>query len=453
MKKGYSILEVLIVLLLLSVAFAASAPILTKKSIKNITTGSKQWEWLSNTSSTKFNFSSNDDAVLIGTSSIPTGSGSSKIYIDSNSSRNHIEFSQNGESKGGIKLNKEGIFIGTYDNGARTNSQRIAIGYDTNATGANSTAIGTNASVSGRDSIAIGHNAHVSGNDSILFGSGCVLTPDRCLALIPPISDSGEGAKANTSITVPNSVNVVPIGGGNVSPQQLPANNAVLIGIGAQTVITDTAYIPGMLYAGNISAENISDNSIYVRQPVNQTNISANNITSKNVTVQELIIRRGFLGNYQFFIDNTAQQETERSDIRLKNLKGENKNGLNKIKQLQVYNYTFKNEPDKKRVGIVAQELIKIFPDAVSKDKNGYYVIRREDIFYALVNAVKELDQKLETILNKTTARAQANIKISRQITVLKEKSKIQEYRIKRLEKRINKLTKTIGFKNKAIHA
>jgi hypothetical protein len=80
------------------------------------------------------------------------------------------------------------------------------------------------------------------------------------------------------------------------------------------------------------------------------------------------------------------------SDLRLKNVKGENKSGLDKIKQLKVFNYTFKDDKKKTpRVGVIAQDLQKIFPDAVTKDEKGYLLIRMEDMFYALVNAVKEL--------------------------------------------------------------
>ena len=40
----------------------------------------------------------------------------------------------------------------------------------------------------------------------------------------------------------------------------------------------------------------------------------------------------------------------------------------------------------------MAQDLQKIFPDAVAKGDDGYLRIRLEDMFYAVINAVKELD-------------------------------------------------------------
>ena len=90
------------------------------------------------------------------------------------------------------------------------------------------------------------------------------------------------------------------------------------------------------------------------------------------------------------------------SDRRLKYINGENKDGLEKIKQLKVFNYTFKKDETKTpRVGIIAQDLMKVFPKAVIKNGDGFYITRTEDILYALVNAVKELDAKITMLIKQ----------------------------------------------------
>lgn len=38
----------------------------------------------------------------------------------------------------------------------------------------------------------------------------------------------------------------------------------------------------------------------------------------------------------------------------------------------------------------------KVFPDAVKKGTDGFLSIRFEDMFYAMINAIKELDLKYE---------------------------------------------------------
>ena len=56
------------------------------------------------------------------------------------------------------------------------------------------------------------------------------------------------------------------------------------------------------------------------------------------------------------------------SDRRLKYVGKENTSGLDKIRQLKVFNYTFKKDEKKTpHVGVIAQDLQKVFPDAVKK--------------------------------------------------------------------------------------
>ena len=101
------------------------------------------------------------------------------------------------------------------------------------------------------------------------------------------------------------------------------------------------------------------------------------------------------------------------SDRRLKYVGKDNNDGLAKIKQLKVFNYVYKKDTTKTpHVGVIAQDLQKVFPNAVQKGKDGFLTIRMEDMFYAVINAIKELDAKYQA----------------------------QEKRINDLEKRIEKL-------------
>ena len=101
------------------------------------------------------------------------------------------------------------------------------------------------------------------------------------------------------------------------------------------------------------------------------------------------------------------------SDRRLKYVGKENTSGLDKIRQLKVFNYTFKKDTTKTpHVGVIAQDLQKVFPNAVKKGTDGFLTIRMEDMFYAVINAIKELDAKYQA----------------------------QEKRINELEKRVEKL-------------
>ena len=87
------------------------------------------------------------------------------------------------------------------------------------------------------------------------------------------------------------------------------------------------------------------------------------------------------------------------SDRRLKYVGKESASGLNKIRQLKVFNYTFKKDTTKTpHVGVIAQDLQKVFPNAVKKGADGFLTIRMEDMFYAVINAIKELDSRVTTL-------------------------------------------------------
>ena len=77
----------------------------------------------------------------------------------------------------------------------------------------------------------------------------------------------------------------------------------------------------------------------------------------------------------------------------------------------------------------MAQDLQKIFPNAVVKGDDGFLRIRMEDMFYALVNAVKELDRKIDLLIEK------------------QKKIDELEKRVDTLEKRLAKLEKQMKEK------
>ena len=99
-----------------------------------------------------------------------------------------------------------------------------------------------------------------------------------------------------------------------------------------------------------------------------------------------------------------------KSDKRLKNVGKAFTAGLDEIKKLELFNYTFKKDPNKTpRVGVMAQDLQKVFPNAVFQGDDGFLRIRMEDMFYALINAVKENDKRI-TALEKENKELKARL-------------------------------------------
>lgn len=91
------------------------------------------------------------------------------------------------------------------------------------------------------------------------------------------------------------------------------------------------------------------------------------------------------------------------SDRRLKYIGSRFNAGLDEINKLQVYNYTFKKDPKKEpHTGVIAQQLQKVFPSAVSKGEDGYLRIRWDEMFYACINAIKTLNQRVASLVKRT---------------------------------------------------
>ena len=133
------------------------------------------------------------------------------------------------------------------------------------------------------------------------------------------------------------------------------------------------------------------------------------------------------------------------SDRRLKNVGEKYTAGLDELKKLDFYHYTFKADKDSSSlVGVMAQDLQKVFPDAVTKGEDGYLRIRLEDMFYAVINAVKELDAKISEIVttfdSKLDSQNQRIESLEKQNSELQKQNEELQEEIKDIEKRIKKL-------------
>jgi regulation of enolase protein 1 (concanavalin A-like superfamily) len=85
------------------------------------------------------------------------------------------------------------------------------------------------------------------------------------------------------------------------------------------------------------------------------------------------------------------------SDARLKDVQGDYKLGLAEVARLNpvFYKYTAHNDMDlpteRQYVGVVAQEVRQVIPEAVEENTDGYLMLNNDPIIWAMVNAIKEL--------------------------------------------------------------
>jgi len=142
----------------------------------------------------------------------------------------------------------------------------------------------------------------------------------------------------------------------------------------------------------------------------------------------EVTIGTSAVPGYTLVVNGTAAKTgggswTVLSDTRSKNLLGSYNRGLKDIMQLQPVRFTYRADnlrhldAEEEQIGFVAQDVQKVFPEAVHQASDGYLDFNIHAINVALVNAVKDLEAENER---------------------LKSMYKQQEARLKKLEQRLN---------------
>ena len=92
------------------------------------------------------------------------------------------------------------------------------------------------------------------------------------------------------------------------------------------------------------------------------------------------------------------------SDERLKDVGDKYSYGLDEINQLVAVYFKYKKDnprelpSDIQQMGFIAQEVQEVIPDAVSKDDDGYLSLNMDPILLAMLNAIKELSNKVSTL-------------------------------------------------------
>ena len=123
------------------------------------------------------------------------------------------------------------------------------------------------------------------------------------------------------------------------------------------------------------------------------------------------------LGNGIYQSNNSADWATT-SDRRIKKNIVDNNVGLNVIEQLQVRNFEYKTEDEINtdnpeltdvvksavvdvqglQIGVIAQELEEICPGCVTTNSTGIKTVVTDELFWHMVNAIKELSNKVATL-------------------------------------------------------
>lgn len=125
------------------------------------------------------------------------------------------------------------------------------------------------------------------------------------------------------------------------------------------------------------------------------------------------------------------------SDLRLKENISENNDGINSILKLMPYNYVFKDDKQHvQQVGVMAQDLQKVFKNSVKLGHDGYLHIRWDEMFYAAINSVKQMNNKIDKLATDIS-NIETDIKdLNSSHKNLKKKIAVLNSRAARLERR-----------------
>ncbi len=248
-----------------------------------------------------------------------------------------------------------------------------------------------------------------------------------------------------------------------------------------------TTYEPGNLYLGTSAAARITiasdgDVGIGLTGPVQKLDVNGAVNIRGNTSDQMLFCNTaeaiwyngtyfswGYGGGYNYFADEvsigttavpgynlvvngTAAKTgggswTNLSDARMKDLKGEYLKGLNEIIQLRPVKFTYKAgnprglNAEEEQIGFVAQEVQKVFPEAVTQSKDGYLDFNMHAVNVALVNAVKALkaenDRLRQEISGMTAEQSALKAQLERVRSGIATEQSALKARLERLESQL----------------
>ena len=126
------------------------------------------------------------------------------------------------------------------------------------------------------------------------------------------------------------------------------------------------------------------------------------------------------------------------SDKRLKENIVPTKYGIDKLRKVNVYNFNMKNDPKTPHIGVIAQEIKNIYPQAVIVNPStGFYNVQNDWILYSLLQSIKDVDNSISKL----------SIELK---TCIKNIAKLAQ-KVTNLEQRLNSLAKSNNDLNKKL--
>lgn len=522
---AFTLAEMLVVMLILTIMMAAFAPVMTKRKAVDLTS---PWRYATNNNDAYFGMASSQTA-MIGQNSKATNEKDSKLIINTSSAnQSHILFKQSGNLKGHLRLTTDSLMLGAYNTSSSTSSSNnMTIGIDAfgsnsgmyntvlgnqslrygsgsnyNTTvgygagygggsyntlfgyragydvGSNNTALGYGALDTTKTvsyNIAIGNNAlkNLSGSGANVVIGNNSMTDSSGWRNIAIGANVLQGTSGDNNIGIGNDITTGLSGDNNIlitskSPLSIPikGSNKTYIGsMGSYGLAqggpffseNDTPIIMLGSYDGKVIIPGdllVMGNIWFHARPTNSTgSFEIGRLTwdgGENFGLKNVVVVANKKQCPSWYSDqiclpayswNDAKIWYDYSDKRLKNIRSESKAGIKEIRDIEVFDFTFKDDESKEpHVGVIAQDLQKVFPESVKKDDNGYLMIRKDEMFYAMLNSIKQLDKLVNGIINEIKIVLEKITGLDNRVQQLEKENKLLKEQINEMNKRLEKL-------------
>jgi endosialidase-like protein len=433
-------------------------------------------EGTSKPTETGLSIASNGRITFASGQTFPTVTGNEIVTgnISSDGSVNAAtEFDLNGRRIDTGSVSKQNAFVGFAGGDPTLGTDNTAIGFGAfalNSTGSSNTAIGAGAlphGFMGNNNTAVGENSGTLANGSPLltgnfntalgggaaWGTGTLSNAtavganaevDESNALVLGSIKGVNQATASTHVgigtTAPRSVLEVAFPAASALGPRITLTNPGG-GANAATSLDFNSYPPSTTGTYNPAARiGAADDGNFSDRIVFQSNKpgTPNNALRLNMT----ILSTGRVGigtgapDMLLSVNGNADKVgggswATFSDGRLKHLNGSFNSGLSQVLKLHPIRYRYKTDnaigiqDTEEHIGVVAQEVQRVIPEAVTENNKGYLLVNNDPIIWSMLNAIKEqqaLIRKQQTQIRSQQAQI---LRLASQVSAIQVSSRV----------------------------
>ena len=193
-KAAFTLAEMMVVMLILSIIMAAMAPVMTTR---NKLDQSSPWVWAENGSDAYYGVG-DAQIAMIGQQKAEDTDTNSRLVINTGDGKDHLLFKQGNSVLGRLRFDDDTFLLGEQRAGSVLEDRAMGIGLGIGSVGARSIAIGQDiiasgsgsigispaeSSVTGDNSVAIGSRASAGGSSTVAIGTEVSATGAQSLAL------------------------------------------------------------------------------------------------------------------------------------------------------------------------------------------------------------------------------------------------------------------------------